>query len=206
MFIWLAALYAYQSWRHSSPWLFTDELELTQLSRSIADTGEAARRGEPHFFETLYTYLTAPAWWINSTAQAYDLVRYIGVFTMTAVVFPTYFLARTIVGKPASLFAAAGAGAVPALAYSQVISEEALAYPYAALCFFLIAKAIAVPHALVDRGRRRRIARGAARARRAGRDRRDVRPGGVLLLPHERGREALARVAGRPGTGSAPSC
>ena len=108
IFIWLAALYAYQSWRHSSPWLFTDELELTQLSRSIAETGEAARRGEPHFFETLYTYLTAPAWWIDSTASAYDLVRYIGVFTMTAVVFPTYFLARTIVGKPAALFAATG--------------------------------------------------------------------------------------------------
>ena len=61
---------------------------------------------------------------------------------MTAVVFPTYFLARTIVGKPAALFAATATAAVPALAYSQVISEEALAYPYAALCFFLIAKAI----------------------------------------------------------------
>ena len=46
---------------------------------------------------------------------------------MTAVVFPTYFLARTIVGKPAALFAATAAAAVPALAYSQVISEEALA-------------------------------------------------------------------------------
>ncbi len=144
IFIWLAALYAYQSWRHSSPWLFTDELELTQLSRSIAETGEAARRGEPHFFETLYTYLTAPAWWLDSTSQAYDLVRYIGVFVMTAVIFPTYFLARTIVGKPAALFAATGTAAVPALAYSQVISEEALAYPYAALCFFLIVKALAV--------------------------------------------------------------
>ena len=142
VFVWLAALYACQSWRHTSPWLFTDELELTQLSRSIAETGDAARRGQPHFFETLYTYLTAPAWWLDSTAQAYDLVRYIGVFTMTAVVFPTYFLARTIVGKPAALFAATGTAAVPALAYSQVISEEALAYPYAALCFFLIAKAI----------------------------------------------------------------
>ena len=111
-----------------TPWLFTDELELTQLSRSIADTGEAARRGEPHFFETLYTYLTAPAWWIDSTAQAYDLVRYIGVFTMTAVVFPTYFLARTIVGKRRALFAAAGAGAVPGLRLLELISEEALAY------------------------------------------------------------------------------
>ena len=144
IFIWLAALYAYQSWRHTSPWLFTDELELTQLSRSIADTGEAARRGEPHFFETLYTYLTAPAWWLDSTSQAYDLVRYIGVFVMTAVLFPTYFLARTIVGKPAALFAATATAAVPALAYSQVISEEALAYPYAALCFFLIVKALSV--------------------------------------------------------------
>src|SRR5580765_7340997 len=107
VFIWLVALYAWQSWHHSSPWLFTDELELTQLSRSIADTGHAARRGQPHFFETLYTYLTAPAWWLSSTAQAYDVVRYIGVFTMTAVVFPTYFLARTIVRTPAALFAAA---------------------------------------------------------------------------------------------------
>ena len=144
IFISLAALYAYQSWRHTSPWLFTDELELTQLSRSIAETGEAARRGDPHFFGSLYTYLTAPAWWLDSTTQAYDLVRYIGIFTMTTVLFPTYFLARTIVGKPAALFAATATAAVPALAYSQVISEEALAYPYAALCFLLVAKAIAV--------------------------------------------------------------
>jgi hypothetical protein len=143
-FIWLVALYAWQSWHHSSPWLFTDELELTQLSRSIADTGEAARRGQPHFFETLYAYFTAPAWWLGSTAQAYDVVRYIGVFTMTAVLFPTYFLARTIVSTRAALFAATAAAAVPALAYSQMIVEETLAYPYAALCFFLIAKAIAL--------------------------------------------------------------
>ncbi len=143
IFIWLVALYAWQSWHHTSPWLFTDELELTQLARSIADTGEAARRGEPHFFESLYTYVTAPAWWIGSTAQAYDVVRYLGVFMMTAVVFPAYFLARTVVRPPAALFAAAATAAVPALAYSQMIVEEALAYPYAALCFFLIANAIA---------------------------------------------------------------
>lgn len=144
VFIWLVALYAWQSWHHSSPWLFTDELELSQLSRSIADTGQAARRGQPHFFETLYAYVTAPAWWIGSTAQAYDVVRYIGVFTMTAVLFPTYFLARTVVSRPAALFAGAATAAVPALAYSQVIAEEALAYPYTALCFLLIAKAIAL--------------------------------------------------------------
>jgi hypothetical protein len=52
------------SLRHS-PWLFTDELEWSQLSRAIASTGHAARRGEPHFFESLYSYLIAPAWWIT---------------------------------------------------------------------------------------------------------------------------------------------
>jgi hypothetical protein len=40
-----------------------------------------------------------------------------------------------------ALFAAAGAAALPSLAYSSWIVEETLAYPYAALCFFLIVKA-----------------------------------------------------------------
>jgi hypothetical protein len=142
-FVWLVALYAWQSWKHPSPWLFTDELELTQFSRSIAETGHAARRGDPHFFDSLYTYLTAPAWWLGSTSQAYDVVKYIGVVVMTAVMFPTYFLARTLVSTPYALFAAVATAAVPALAYSQIISEEALAYPYAALCLLLIARALA---------------------------------------------------------------
>ena len=47
-----------------------------------------------------------------------------------------------VVGKTAALFAAAGAGAIPALAYSSYLVEEPIAYPYAALCFFLIAKAL----------------------------------------------------------------
>jgi hypothetical protein len=142
-FFWLVVLYAWQAWNHRSPWLFTDELELTQLSRSIADTGHAARRGQPHFFQTLYAYVTAPAWWLGSTTQAYTLIKYLGVFTMTAVVFPTYLLARTIVRPPAALFAAVATAATPALAYSPMILGEPLAYPWAALCFWLCAKAIA---------------------------------------------------------------
>lgn len=143
-FVWLVALYAWQSWGHKGPWLFTDELELTQLSRGIAEDGQAAQRGDPSFFQTLYTYLIAPAWWIGDTSTAYGVLKYIGVFVMTSVVFPAYFLARTIVSPWPALFAAAGAAAIPALAYAPMIVEETLAYPYAALCFFLIAKALAV--------------------------------------------------------------
>ena len=49
---------------------------------------------------------------------------------MTAAIFPAYFLARTIARRPAALFAAAGAAAIPALAYSPMLIEEPLAYPY----------------------------------------------------------------------------
>ena len=141
VYIWLSAVYAFEAWRRITPWLFGDELEFTQLSRSIADTGHPAERGYPHSADSIYTYLIAPIWRIHDVAAAYSAVKYLDVLIMAAVVFPTYFLARMVVGKIAALFAAAGAGAIPALAYSSYIVEEPLAYPYAALCIFLIAKA-----------------------------------------------------------------
>ena len=41
------SFYAVEAWSRKTPWVFSDELEWTQLSRSIARTGQAARRGEP---------------------------------------------------------------------------------------------------------------------------------------------------------------
>jgi hypothetical protein len=142
VYVWLCIVFLVEAWNRVTPWLFTDELELTQLSRSIANTGHAARRGEAHSFDSLYTVMTAPVWLIHDVAQAYSGVKYLDVFVMASVVFPTYFLARMVVGRNWSLFAAAAAGAIPSLAYSSYIVEETLAYPYAMLCFFLIAKAL----------------------------------------------------------------
>ena len=144
IYVWLCIVYVVEAWKRATPWLFTDELELTQLSRSIAATGHAARRGETHSPDSLYTLFTAPIWLIHDVAAAYSTIKYVDVFTMAAVVFPTYFLARMLVGRPAALFAAAGAAAIPSLAYSSYIVEETLAYPYAALCLFLIVKAFVV--------------------------------------------------------------
>ena len=142
VYVWLCLVYLVEAWNRVTPWLFTDELELTQLSRSIAATGHPSRRGEPHSFDSLYTVMTAPIWLIHDVAQAYSGVKYLDVFVMAAVVFPAYFLARLVVGRGWALFAAAAAGAIPSLAYSSYIVEETLAYPYATLCFFLIAKAL----------------------------------------------------------------
>jgi Dolichyl-phosphate-mannose-protein mannosyltransferase len=142
VFFWLGVLYTWEAWGHGSPWLFGDELELTQLSRAIADTGHAARRGDPYTFKTLYTYLMAPAWLGDDVHRAYDTIRYVGVIVMTLTVFPAYGIARMIVGKWPALFAAAGAAAIPAMAYSPMIVEEPLAYPYATLTLYLILRAL----------------------------------------------------------------
>jgi hypothetical protein len=141
-FIALLALYAWEAARHTSPWLFTDELELSQISRAVEATGHGARRGEPYFWQTLYTWLIAPAWAITSTTLAYSVVKYIGVVTMTLALFPAYFLTRAVASPRASLFAAIGTAAVPALVYAPMILEEPLSYPYAALTFLTIANAL----------------------------------------------------------------
>ena len=142
VYAWLCVVYLVEAWTRVTPWLFGDELELTQLSRAIAATGHAARRGEAHSADSLYTVVTAPFWLIHDVGAAYAGVKDFDVFVMASVVFPTYFLARMVVGRGWALFAAAGAGAIPALAYSSYIVQETLAYPYAALCFLLIAKAL----------------------------------------------------------------
>jgi hypothetical protein len=142
VYVGLCLVYAVESWKRVSPWLFGDELELTQLSRSIAATGHAARRGVPHSFNSLYTYLTAPLWRIHEVGNAYSAIKYFDVFMMASVAFPTYLLARMVVRRNWALFAAAGAAAIPSVAYSSYIAEETLAYPYAALCFYVTAKAL----------------------------------------------------------------
>jgi hypothetical protein len=144
IYVWLSIVDCVEAWKRVTPWLFTDELEFTQLSRSIAATGHAARRGEPHSFGSLYILLIAPFWKINDVAAAFAAIKYFDVLVMTSVIFPTYFLARMLVGRLPALAAATAAAVIPSLAYSSWIVQEVLAYPYAALCFLLIAKALVV--------------------------------------------------------------
>ena len=142
IYLWLCIVYVFEAWRRVTPWLFTDELETTQIARAIAATGHPARRGVPYHHHSFYPLMLAPVWLIDNVATAYSGVKYLDVFVMTSVIFPTYFLARLVVRRGWALFAAIGAAAIPSLAYSSWIVEETVAYPYAALCFFLVAKAL----------------------------------------------------------------
>jgi hypothetical protein len=143
VFVWLCLLYGWEAWGAVAPWLYSDEFERAQLSRAVASTAHEASRTVPHAFDSLYVYFIAPAWWIHDTSRAYGVAKAIGFTTMTAVVFPVYLLARTLVSRRWALFAAAGAAMIPALAYSSMLLVETLAYPWAALCFYLLARAMA---------------------------------------------------------------
>ena len=133
--------YAVEAWLRHTPWVFTDELEWTQISRSIASTGHAARRGEPINFKSFYPYTIAPFWWIHSTSAAYAAIKYANVVMMTLAAVPTYLLARMLVSRRAAMFVAVLAVAVPGMAYVTAIVPEVLAYPYYALCSWLIVRA-----------------------------------------------------------------
>ena len=141
----LAALYAWQASRHPVPTIYSDEIELAWLSRSIAETGEAARRGDPYGLATLVAYFLAPVWWVGSAATGYAAAKLLLVLAMTATVFPAYALARLVVPPWYALAAAGGATMVPALAYSPILVEEPLAYPLTTLALWLIARVYVQP-------------------------------------------------------------
>ncbi len=139
----LAALYAWQASRRPVPTLFTDELELTQLARAIADTGEPARRGVPYdSLASLVAYVLAPVWWLGSVSESWATAKLVMVLAMTATIFPAYGLARMVVPKWYALAAAGAAVAVPALAYAPFLVEEPLAYPVSTLALWLIARSL----------------------------------------------------------------
>src|SRR5690349_9520786 len=128
-----------------TPWLFTDELEWSQLSRAIASTGHAARRGDPHSFESLYSFLIAPAWWIHSTAAAYAAIKYLNAVVMCLTALPAYGIARTLLERRAAVVVALLSIAIPAMSYATSIVPEPLAYLWFTTAALLAVRALAVP-------------------------------------------------------------
>lgn len=136
------ALYLVEAWSRKTPWIFTDELEWTQISRSIAATGHAARRGQPIFFKSIYAYLIAPAWWLHGTSTPYAAIKYANAVIMSLAAVPVYLTSRLLVTRRTAVLVAAAAVVVPGMAYVTSIVPDVLAYPYFALCSWLVIRAL----------------------------------------------------------------
>jgi hypothetical protein len=125
-----------------TPTIFTDEVEWTQLSRAIATTGHAARRGTPISFKSLYAFLIAPCWWLHSTLAAYTAIKYLNTIVMALAAIPTFLLARRLVSPRAAAIAGLGALCTSAFFYAPLILPEVLAYPTFCLCAYLSVRAL----------------------------------------------------------------
>jgi hypothetical protein len=135
--------YCVEAWTRKTPWVFTDELEWTQISRAIEETGHSARRGEPIYFKSLYAFVIAPFWAIDSTATAYAAIKYANAVLMTLAAIPTYLLARMMLPKRTALVVAVLAVCIPGMAYATSLIPEVIAYPWFALCAWLVVRALA---------------------------------------------------------------
>ena len=117
-------------------------VEWTQISRSIAATGHAARRGDPIFFKTVYAYAIAPFWWLHGSSAPYAAIKYANAVLMSLTAVPVYLIARMLVSRRAAVIVAAASVIVPATAYATSIVPDVLAYPYFALCSLLAIRAL----------------------------------------------------------------
>ena len=71
----------------------------------------------PYGFSSLVPWLTAPFWWLEPVASAYEAIKTVQAFVMAAAIFPAFALARMVVSpRRGRYFAAVGddrrAGAV----------------------------------------------------------------------------------------------
>ena len=134
--------YAIESTSRSTPWIFGDELEWSQISRSIAETGESARRGDPIYFKSIYAWLIAPFWRAESTTAAYAGVKYANAVIMPLAAIPTFLLARMVVSRRSAVFVAVASVSIPGMAYATSIVPEVAFYPTFALCSWLAVRAL----------------------------------------------------------------
>jgi hypothetical protein len=144
----LLVVYAWQTTRHSTPWLFTDELEWAGLSRGVAHHGVPELRLHHTHFTSFYEYVIAPSWWLGATSKAYAAIKYENAAMMTAALFPAYALARLFVTRTASIACGVAAVAIPAVVYTGLIIPEALAYFWSTLALWLLARALLSPSRL----------------------------------------------------------
>ncbi|HZQ82017.1 MAG TPA: hypothetical protein VFB25_08585 [Gaiellaceae bacterium] len=139
----LLSLYFWEASARKTPTIFSDELEWSQISRAIATTGHAARRGQPISFKSLYAFMLAPVWWIHSTKTAYTVAKYVDTVVMCLAAIPAYLTARLMVSHRAALIAAFGSICTSALFFGGYLLPETLAYPYFVLCAYASIRALA---------------------------------------------------------------
>jgi hypothetical protein len=156
--VWLAGLVIVSTlvrsliaFRYPAPWIFNDELNYSDLARSLGRTGHFAIRSSPglHGFGPVYPTLIAPAYAVfDNVPHAYDAARVINSLLMSLAAVPAYFLARRLAGNWWSLFAAFLTVLIPSMTYSAAMMTENAFYPLVVTSVLAIVLALERPTVL----------------------------------------------------------
>jgi len=123
---WLAALPI------TEPRIFRDELLHWEMAKAVVAHQPFLLFGQPvDTPAVLYPILLSVVFWADQARLAFDLARGINAACLSAVVFPTYALAREF-GTPAAAFAAAAARVAPDVEVRILAPGESTRLPVAA--------------------------------------------------------------------------
>ena len=128
-----------------TPTIYVDELIYGRLAQNLAAGEGRTFQGIPLSLPALYSTFVAPAWALLGDTAAYRLALGLNAMAMTAVVLPSFALARRIVAFRWALAAATCAALVPAMVWAGMLMTEAVAYPVAAVSLLLMVHVLRHP-------------------------------------------------------------
>ena len=135
-----AALYGWQAWSQGTPWIFPDETLHARAAQSIAGAGSGSIGPVAG---VLYSAVLSPAWLFHDPVVSYNTAKLIGALVMPLAIVPAYLLARLYTGRLPAFAAAVASVAIPGMFYSNLLMQEAVAYPFATLVLYVLARGIA---------------------------------------------------------------
>ncbi len=131
------------------PWYFADELQYSELAKSLAKSGTFAVRDVPGLrIDPLYSVLIAPAYALfESVPHAYLAIKAINCLMMSLAAIPAYLLARRFVSRGWGLVVAALTLAIPSYAYTGMVLTENLFLPLFLVAVLTTVRALERPTA-----------------------------------------------------------
>ena len=116
------------------PWIFDDELRYMREARSLALHHQFGIDGFPTFFDRpLYPLLISVFARMPDTDAALAYIRVLNVLLISVTVWGAWWLARQVMGRKESLWAAAVVAVWPLGFFSSVLMTENLLFPLATL-------------------------------------------------------------------------
>jgi hypothetical protein len=140
---------AYYSVRATTWAVMTDELQITRLATSIAETGSPVPHIHGRYYgalSQLYPLLIAPFYGLMTAPAAATAAHALNAFLLASAAWPAYLLARSVTAsRAAGCVAAAWTAFTPWLVLSTTLLTENAAYPAFVWAVYLCHRAVSAP-------------------------------------------------------------